>query len=363
MISSLFKALVDKYLDKVVGKITETINGKDKEETLLYKEKLNTEFTPTLEWSNTELQGSIVSADVVSMDASIPLKSRPSMKRASGRIPKLGLKFPLKESVMSDINIMQAQGAPEKSIVAKLFDDVNRCIKGIEHRIEMMFLQGLSTGSILVEDSDTEGTGIRVNFGYLNENKFHALGAVWSTAATATPLTDINQLFDKAETDNASIAELWLSKQYLDYMRATKECKRLVAANDGYNIDDANLSTPTRKRMIEALEAEYECKVNVVNSKFAVEGHNGTISMVAPYNAPSVVAVPSNKVGTLFYGELAEVKNKVAGVNYTTADSFILVSKYAKTDPLQEYTAGQALAIPVINNVRHVYLLNANATS
>lgn len=360
MVSSLFKDLVDKYLNKVVGAITEKINGEKTERPLFYKSKLNTEYTATLEWANTEISNNVVSADVVSMDSSIPLKSRPSIRKASGNVPKLGLKYPLKESTLNDIQIMKAQGVKESQIVAKLFDDVNRCIKGIEHRIEMMFLQGLSTGSILVQDSETEGTAVRANFGYLSENLFTTTTAVWSSAATATPISDIRQLFDKAETDNSSIAELWISRQYLDLIRATTEGKRLVANSNGYNIDDNNLGTPTRTQMQDALEQEFGVKLNVVSSKFAIEGHNGTVTMVSPYKASSVVAVPSSQVGTLFYGELAEAKNPVAGVNYQTADTFILVSKYAKNDPLQEFTAGQALAIPVINNANYVYVLDAN---
>jgi hypothetical protein len=63
-------------------------------------------------------------------------------------------------------------------------------------------------------------------------------------------------------------------------------------------------------------------------------------------------------VGSLVYGILAEQENPVAGVEYQQVDSFILVSKYSKNDPLREFTSSQALVLPVIENVGSIYLMD-----
>lgn len=60
----------------------------------------------------------------------------------------------------------------------------------------------------------------------------------------------------------------------------------------------------------------------------------------------------------MVWGTLAEVTNPVAGVIYSTVDEYKLISKYSKNDPLQEFTSGQALVLPVIENVDQIYSLD-----
>jgi hypothetical protein len=60
----------------------------------------------------------------------------------------------------------------------------------------------------------------------------------------------------------------------------------------------------------------------------------------------------------LSYGRLAEEAHPVENVVYQKVDDYILVSKYHKNDPLQEFTSSQALAVPVIDNVESIYILN-----
>ena len=46
------------------------------------------------------------------------------------------------------------------------------------------------------------------------------------------------------------------------------------------------------------------------------------------------------------------------GVEYAKVDDYILISKYSKNDPLQEFTSSQALVLPVIENVDEIYVLD-----
>lgn len=201
---SLFLEFIDKYFRLVIGKITEKINGKKAEEQLLHKTMLTEEYSADLTWGSTELSTSIVAADVVAMDSSLPLKKRDKIANASGTIPKIGIKFRKGEKTISDINVMQARGADEQTIVSKIFDDTPKAIKGVDVRKEIMFQQALSTGATLVNDDENTGTGVRVEFGYKPENMFHATKAKWGEA-DAVPQDDVQQLFDKAEEDGNSI--------------------------------------------------------------------------------------------------------------------------------------------------------------
>lgn len=324
---------------------------------------LKEEYSADLSWGASELDTSIIAADVVSMDSSLPLKSRDKVSSASGTIPKIGIKFKKGEKAISDINVMKAKGVNEQTIASKIFNDVQKVIKGIQSRIEIMFLQALSTGYTLVDDPDNVGTGIRVNFGYKDENMFHAKGAKWGNPA-ATPQDDVQQLFDKASEDGNTIGLVLISKKYFNYFRQSEQGITMAALYQQRIVtDNTKLPVPSRSLMLEALEDEYGVPFRIIDSSFKVERVDGTKVTVRPWKEGNVVAVPSENVGRVVYGTLAEETNPVSGVSYQKSGSYILVAEFSKTDPLQEFTTGQALALPVIDGAEGIYVLHADATS
>lgn len=363
MNSSLFLEIVEKYFKAVVGKITEKFNGSKKEQTLLHKTMLNEEYSADLTWGATELEHSVVAADVVSLDSSLPLKSRGSFSNATGKLPKLGVKFRKGEKDISDINVMRARGTDEATLAAKIFDDSTKCVKSMDVRKEIMFLQGLSTGVTLATEEINDGTGVRVNFGYKSANTFHAITAPWGEG-DYNPIEDLRQMFDKANSDSNTIGIVLLSKKYFNYIRASVYGKKLVADFRGQIYQSTSLlSQPSRQAMIDALADEFGATFRIVDSTFRIENHDGTTTPIRPWAEANVVCVPGEIVGRLVYGTLAEETNPVAGVTYQKSGSHVLLSKYSKTDPLEEFTAAQAICLPVIDGADAIYMLIADGTS
>lgn len=361
MNASLFLEYIDKYFRLVVGKITEKFNDKSKEPTLLHKTMLTEEYSADLSWGATELNNSVVAADVVALDSSLPLKSRSKISNATGKLPKIGLKMRKGEKLITDVNVMVARGAQESEIAAKIFDDTTKVIKSVDIRAEIMFLEALSTGACLVEDDDENtGTGVRVEFGYKDENTFKCLGSPWG-ASGETPQDDIQQMFDKAHEDSNSISHVYLSKKFFDRFRHSKQGKLLVANyNNAVIVNQDLLPVPSRATFLEALADEYGATFHIVDSVFKVEKSDGSKVNVKPWKEANVVGVPAEVVGRLVYGTLAEETNPVAAVNYQKSGSHILVSKYSKTDPLEEFTAAQSLCLPVIDGADGIYTLHAD---
>lgn len=363
MNTSLFLEIVSKYFKAVVGKITEKFNGSKEEKPMLHKTMLTEEYSADLTWGSTELQHSIVAADVVSLDSSLPLKSRGSFANATGKLPKLGIKFRKGEKDISDINVMRARGTDEATVVAKIFDDVTKCVKSMDVRKEIMFEQGLSTGVTLVTDDQNTGTGIRVSFGYKPENTFHCKTAAWGETGY-NPIDDLEQMFDKASEDSNTIGMVLISKEYFNLIRSSVYGKKLVADYRGqvYTSTDL-LPQPGREAMIEALNDEFSTTFRIVDSTYRVENRDGSFTSIKPWATANIVGVPSENVGRLVYGTLAEETNPVQGVSYQKSGSHVLISKFSKTDPLEEYTAAQAICLPVIDGADAIYVLHADGTS
>lgn len=363
MNQSLFLELVEKFFALVVGRITEKFNGKKEEQTMLHKTMLTEEYSADLSWGSTELNHSVVAADVVSLDSSLPLKSRGKIGNASGKLAKIGVKFRKGEKDISDINVMRARGTDEATVVAKLFDDAPKCVRSMDVRKEIMFLQGLSTGQTLVTEEDNDGSGVRVSFGYKAENIFHAQTSPWGEG-DYNPIEDIRQMFDKAGEDSNAISIVLISKKYFNYIRSSVHGKKLSADYRGQIVlSNEQLSQPSRQAMLEALADEFGATFRIVDSTFRIENHDGSFTSVRPWAEANIVGVPSEIVGRLVYGTLAEETNPVAGVAYQKSGSHVLLSKYSKNDPLEEFTAAQAICLPVIDGADSIYVLIADGTS
>ena len=357
---TLFPEYVERYFGKLIGKITEKYNEKKKKETLLYKTMLSEEYSADLNWGATELNNVIVAADVVSMDSSIPLKKRGKLANATGKLPKIAIKFRKGEKDISDLNVAMARGTDEATIAAKVLNDIPRVVDGTDARIEMMFEEALSTGSTLVESSDNDGTGVRVNF-YKDKNQFKALVSDWSNMKLATPQDDLQQLFSRASEDGNSIPVVMMSKKYFNLFRRSKQGKELAASYAGRIFtDDTILPVPGKQAFLDALADEFGATFKIVDSSFKVQNYDGTEKSVRPWVEANIVGLPSENVGRLVYGTLAEETNPVEAVSYQKSGSFLLISKYSNNDPLEEFTAGQALVLPVIDGADSIYLLIAN---
>lgn len=358
---SLFIQFIEKFFLTVVGKITEVWNDQKNEQVLLHKTMLVEEYSPNLSWGSTELSHSIVAADVVALDSSIPLKSRDKISIASGKLTKLAVKYRKGESDITEINTMIARGADEATIASRIFDDASRVIKAIDVRTEVMFLQALSTGTLLTEDDTNTGTGVRADYGYLKENTFHATTAAWGESGY-TPVTDVQQLFTAAERDSNVIRHIYMSRKYFNLFRNSAEGKLLAASFLKQVVTDQSLlPVPSRATFLDALRDEFGAEFHVVEGTFRIEKKDGTKTTVNPWAEANIIGTPDMVVGRLVYSTLAEETNPVANVEYAKSGSHILVSKYSKTDPLEEFTSGQALCIPVIDGGNSIYMLHADS--
>lgn len=359
--TTLFPEYIEKYFFKMVGKITEKYNGENAKPELLFKKMTTEEYSADMTWGSSDINNVIVAADVVSMDASVPLKKRGKLSTASGKIAKIGIGYRKGETDITDLNIAKARGADEATIAAKVLNDVPRVIEGTDARIEIMFEQALSTGEMLVEGDDKNATGVRVKF-YKDKNSFENIGAPWdSDSDDATPQDDLQQLFDQAEEDSNNIALVMMSKKYFNLFRKSRQGKELAATYQKRIFSKTTvLPVPSRSEFLDALADEYGAEFRLVSSSFRVQRNDGETVAVHPWEEANIVGLPSEKVGRVVYGTLAEETNPVAKVDYQKSGSYLLISKFSDNNPLEEWTTGQAMALPVIDGAESIYLLKAN---
>lgn len=354
---SLFEQYVKKFFPTLVTEVVEKLNEKRGALTYLYRDLLVPVYSNDGRWASILAEYTRVAADVVALDSELPLKSRDTLSTAEGDIPKMGMKLYLTEKQMKDIDAMIAQNQPVGRIVERIFSDIPRCIEGCYERIEDIFLSELSTGVGL--SANNNGTGIRIDMGYYDANKFDA-AAKWRLDA-ATPLDDIQSVVDKAVSDGNTITDVWMDDVALQCLYKNAQVRGQFAFINGVGTTAKGVPVLNLTQVGQIFLSQYGITLHRVARKVKTE-INGSKNSHTPWQSGMVVFTCDAVLGSLVWTDVAEVTRPVKQVDYQTADEFILVSKYSTNDPLREFTSSQAMVVPVLNNVDRIYTLNSNPT-
>lgn len=354
MIQSIFAKYVARFFPKL-QRLIEKINGKRKPLTYLHKgvnAMLRQEFSVDNKWESTSVNTTYMAADIVAQDSELPIKSRGSIASSNGKLPKIGMSKILKESDITTLNVMIAQGAKPAEIARKLADDAVACSNGLDERNEYNFLYALYNGYVAIKDSDTPDALLRLNFNYLEEN------TVTETSGEIS-LDGLRQVIEKADAKGDSIIKFCISKVAFDKLRQTREAKELVAGYNGQVFTDSTtLPVPNATKFKEAFADDNNgVEFEVIDRSIILE-ENGKKRSVKPFGDTRVIGICNDIVGSLVYGRLAEQTNPVTGVEYTTVDTFKLISMYRLTNPLREVTSGQAIVAPILEDVDQIYILD-----
>ena len=352
MIASQFADLSKRIFPKlqnIVEKERGERNGA-KKRTYLHKTMLRKVYSADQKWTSASVDTTYVRADTVSMNSPLPIKKRDSLAHASGTLPKQGISRVMEESDINTINIMKAQGAKWTQIASKLTEDPLFCSIGLDESNEANFLTALCEGVVAVEDLTNVGTALRVNFGYLPKNGFGV------TTPGEITLDDIERVLAAADGDGNSISVICIALSTYKKLRQTQGAKELAATYRGQIFDsDTSLPTPTSSLFDEAFADQYNGVRFLKIDRSIIYEKNGVRKAYKPWNANRLVYLTTENVGSLVWGTLAEKTSPVEGVVYTTVDEMKLISRFRTANPLVETTAGQMLALTVIEGVDQIY--------
>lgn len=353
MEQSLFAEYVREFFPMLVTSVVEKLNDKNRTQLpYFYKSLLTPDYTSDSRWASILAKYNRVSADVVALDSELPVKSRDTIEVVSGDIPKIGMKMYLTEKQMKDIQSLIATSRPTAQIVDKIFTDLPRVIEGVYETIEGIFLSELSTGVGIAPRSN--GTGVRVDMKFLDANKF-GVKALWSDTR-ASALDDLQKIFDKAMDDENVITDMYADDEFLKAFYSNEQVRQQYAFNQGFVGD--KIPVLDLEKAQEVVRRKWGVELHRVARKIRTE-LNGERKNSDAWAKGTAAFTCDERLGSLVWTDLVESTRPVPNVTYETADDFILVSKYSQTDPWREFTASQAMVVPVLNNVDRIYLLDS----
>ncbi|MDA3918744.1 MAG: major capsid protein [Deltaproteobacteria bacterium] len=323
-------------------------------------------YTTQLTWESLAgSAGSPVMADVIEYNASSPLKSRRTVSKASGDIPKIGIKRKMDEKDWNDYNTLKAlaNDSNRSAVLDIVFNDVDFAYEGVLARTEFLCMQALSYGGLSLDANNNNGviTETAVDFGIPSGNKT-AVDTVWSTAASATPITDIRGVVDDAEDNGHVVNNIVIDKATLNYALATTEVKDTFSTFQRLSTSRRNIVTlDDLNNMLQAMMLP---QVIVVDSSVRFENGEHTLSTVKPWKTGYVSFISDMKVGKVLHGPIAE-ENAESVIKKSTMvkRDHVLISKWSELEPFGEFTKGQANAFPAFNDVDSIYILKTNGTT
>lgn len=308
------------------------------------------EYSASGDFSSVETDNSVPMAYVIDYDSPLPLIKGQAIKIYNGEIPKIGVEMQTTEKKLTELNNLLLRGdkVGETQAIRILFTPLKKVYLAQKERLEWMALQLLSNGSAATNPTVNTGTNILIESNVPAKNLYNPAIAWGQTGYT--PLTDLEKVkTDARERDGNVITSFKIDRTMFNQIRNSSEAKGLynpLAANiPGLNIEQLNA----------VVLSQYGYTFEIIEKSVTIQ-KNGVDTQLNPWKAGIAVGVVGDTFGATVWADLAEALDPKGGVDYQTAEEFILLRKYKVVHPAYgEFTSSQSRSACVLTAPSSVY--------
>lgn len=306
-------------------------------------------------------------ASVIARGSSAPIRSRAGLIKLSGQVPAISEKFVMDENDYRNMMLVQNMSVSDESkrnqMLDLLFNDTKKAGDAAHKRLDIMAMQAISTGTIsLTIETNPDGLTLSEPIDLLMPDANRRNAAVaWSSASTATPITDIRNTVYAAAQMGRTFEKMIMSWSLFNTFCATKEVQDTLKAfyygpKPGGSFDPvavtllSNVNDFLSRNMLPIIE--------INNEVIGIE-KDGLITTFRPFNQTNVSFIPAGIIGEIKNAYAIEEMSRVDKVTYALYGR-ALISKWKENDPFQELTKVELNAIPSLNNIDLIYILDTN---
>jgi hypothetical protein len=299
-------------------------------------------------------------ASVVDSNAPAPLRSRAKLELYKGKIPSIKEKFAMTQDDMRTLEILRAlnNAASPDAMIRFLHKDLTEAAVAGDKRIDIMLLQALSTLTIDVSATNNPDG---VNYGTIDllaqPYQTQGVPVVWTDAANSKPVDDIEKYLENIwNTYGRRFGKILMS--YETWLTFKQSAQVRSVLQTFYNVGKANATfAVTLTNFNEYMDANDWPPIEIIKHQAHIEV-DGKPTYIKPFKTGNVSFVPDGKIGTLFNGISMEDIHRVDNKSYAKFGP-TLVSKWAESDPLIEFTAMEMLAFPSVD-VDNIFILKTD---
>lgn len=272
------------------------------------------------------------------LDAKVMPISRQGFTIQTEKMPFFKNSMLVNEEMRQELNmIAENNDTAISTIVERIYDDEMTLLENAALTREILRMQALTTGVISVK---ANGQALSYDYGMPEANKVQPT-VKWDVAATADPITDINEWKLKiSSTYGTELTEGLLNSVTLSYIQKAQAVKDIAFANI------ANTpATMSAARTLQVLKEETGITFYVYDKGYDNDG--AFTKFVAD---GTVVLMPESQLGNTWFGTTPEESDLMGGVgtkaSVTIADTGVAIATYKEEDPVTVVTKASEIVLP-----------------
>jgi hypothetical protein len=291
-----------------------------------------------------------VAAKIVAFNQEASIASREGVTTQTGRIPGIKRKISLDEETMKALYEPRNKTELEATI-QEIYNDVENMIIAVETRIEMLKMEIISTGFI---DINEDGIHQKVNFGFnpLTQTETLVGGALWSAAATCTPITDM-QRWSRSITVRTGVkpARALTSETQFANLLQSAQVSTLIHGTVGAGM------TVTEAQLQALLVSMGLPRIVTYDDQYRVQNEDGTYTQARYIPEDLFIMLPGEKLGDCLYSPTVEALRKVRDGVINEGDAQRIYAEiWEENEPPAHWTKAAALSFPTCPQIDNIFI-------
>ena len=276
-------------------------------------------------------------AEFRAWDTPARMTGRPGVKYIRGSLGPLSRQIPLsEEEFLRQRALARGNNDP---IIDQIYEDSENMIRSVQDRIELARGDIINDGKLTIAEN---GLVLEANWGRAAAMSVSA-AVVWTTVATATPLQDMLTWVQAYRDQNGSEpGSIVMPKSRIANLALNAEIREYASANG---------TTPSRinrATLDDVLANEGLPPIRLYDRWVRV---NGAKTTVLPANKVFLFPAAGDNPGVTYYGPTAEaIKFAGRGIIDQTDTPGVVALVTETEHPVQTYTVGTAISMPVMPN-------------
>lgn len=297
-----------------------------------------------IDWSTTTAGAdNTPAASVRAFDAPAPIGSRPGFTRASGSLPPISQKIVLTEGESLMLRALQGSDAANDELIDAIYDDAARMVKSVHARVELARGDVLTDGVVTIAEN---GQQFSIDYGVPSAHKV-TVGTTWANPAADALSDQMNWLEVYAETTGGLTPGVAIAST-----NVIGQMLRNTSLNGGTQMTFTGMNEVL---VANGLPPVTRYDVQITNA-------NGTSQRVIPTDRLIWLPDPDDaRAGETQFGTTREAtKLSQDGILPESDRAGVIAMVWETEDPVQTWTKGTAIALPVLHNPNTVFSADVN---
>lgn len=305
-------------------------------------------------------------ASVIDTNSPKPKRAVQGVSLWNGEVPKIGHGYDLKEKELRQYLVLIQNGGTvaAKPVMDLFYNTVNKTEYGIHARLNSMAMQIVSTGSLLIDTSNNpDGVALtKIDMKVPTANKKYAgydngTAAAW-TGATATPLTDIQDMLDDADDAGVPYDVLYFPKLlWRTFLRHPNVVKEVNARKANTITTSPTTEAETRAYMLDMGFPPVE----VIDERQGLQT-DGVTSNVVSWDESNIVLAPAGQLGEVKNAMPISVQDPAIRTAFTAEGRIKIIEKNDNSRVTQGFEA-ECNAMPVLTVAKYIYIMDTSRTT